>query len=82
MIEFFTDIKTAFDGWGVALISSIAALLWGSYKVATRTKVCQKQKAGDNSNQNQQVGKATIKDCNEIIQKQEAGNNSNQSQSA
>ena len=73
------DINTIFDGWGTELIGILIGLcitgvgIW-YYK---KGRVSQKQKAGDNAKQKQEVKKGDEK---KIRQKQKAGDNSEQTQ--
>ncbi len=73
------DINTIFDGWGTELLSIlIGVILMGTgcwyYK---KGKIRQKQKAGNNAKQRQEVKDSLEKS---IFQKQEAGDNSEQIQ--
>lgn len=73
------DFKTIFDGWGTELVSILVGLLitgagcW-YYK---KGKIGQKQKAGNNAKQRQEVKDSQEKN---IYQEQEAGDNSEQTQ--
>ena len=73
------DFYTIFDGWGTELISIIITLclsgagLW-YYK---NGRVSQKQKAGNNAKQRQEVKSSNKKS---VSQRQESGDNSDQTQ--
>lgn len=73
----------AFDGWATALVILLLTGLLGigAYKLVSKNKISQKQKAGDYSKQEQSVSSNTNKDENIIRQTQKAGDNSNQKQS-
>ena len=73
------DFKSFFDGLGTELISTLIGLCLGGaglwyYK---NGKVSQKQKAGNNSKQRQEVKSSNKKN---VCQRQEAGDNSDQTQ--
>lgn len=73
------ELKTIFDGWGTELISIIITLCLGGaglwyYK---NGKVSQKQKAGKNTKQRQEVKSPNKKN---VSQHQEAGDDSEQTQ--
>lgn len=49
-------VEWIFSGIGTSLLSAIIGFIFGGvtgYKIGTRNNIRQKQKAGDNSNQNQ-----------------------------
>ncbi len=70
----------AFDGWAIALIVlGLSALVGGGTYVAYR-EISQRQKAGDNAKQKQNV--RASKSNKRVSQKQKAGDNSRQSQTA
>lgn len=73
------DLKTIFDGWGTELVSILVGLLVGGigYRFYNNGKICQKQKAGNNAKQIQEVKDSLEKS---ICQSQEAGDNSEQTQ--
>lgn len=75
------DLKTMFDGWGTALITTIISLIVASGGIAFFRKghIHQKQKGGRNSKQRQEVKNSSSK---EVTQSQEGGDNSNQNQIA
>lgn len=73
------DFNTIFDGWGTELISIIITLCLGVaglwyYK---NGRVSQKQKAGKNAKQRQEVKSSNKK---RVSQRQEAGDDSEQTQ--
>lgn len=73
------DFNTIFDGWGTELISIIITLCLGGaglwyYK---NGRVSQKQKAGKNAKQRQEVKSSNKK---RVSQCQEAGDDSDQTQ--
>ena len=73
------DLTTVFDGWGTELIGLLVTICFGGcglwyYK---RGKISQKQKAGNGSEQNQEVRNSDEKN---VAQKQKAGDNSKQTQ--
>ena len=71
----------AFDGWAIAIIIFILTMsIGGAVVYKTKSKIRQKQKAGDDSIQNQKISPTSIKEKNDICQKQKAGNNANQDQ--
>lgn len=79
----FLNPEIAFDGWAIAIIIFVLTLLTSGVCIyATRTKVKQKQKAGNGAKQTQKVSSTSLKDENVIIQKQKAGDNSEQNQTA
>lgn len=73
------DLNTIFDGWGTELVSVLVSLLAAGigYRFYKNGKICQKQKAGNNAKQKQEVKDSLEKS---ISQKQEAGDNSEQIQ--
>lgn len=73
------DLNTIFDGWGTELVSVLVGLLAAGfgYRFYKNGKICQKQKAGNNAKQKQEVKDSLEKS---ISQKQEAGDNSEQIQ--
>ena len=73
------DLNTIFDGWGTELVSILVGLLSAGigYWFYKNGKICQKQKAGNNAKQKQEVKDSLEKS---IFQKQEAGDNSEQIQ--
>lgn len=75
--------EIAFDGWAISIIIFVVTLLTSGICIyATRSKVKQKQKAGNGAKQKQKVGFISLKDENIITQKQKAGDNSEQNQTA
>ncbi len=75
------DPDIAFDGWAIAIIIFILSCLgFGTYKFVTKSKINQKQKGGNDSEQEQTINPSTIKDTNEINQSQKAGDNAKQKQ--
>lgn len=73
--------EIAFDGWAIAIIIFILTLLCsGTYIYLTRSRVNQKQKAGDRAKQRQKASSATLKNESVITQKQKAGDNAQQDQ--
>ena len=72
------DLNTIFDGWGTELVSLIiCALGVGGYCFYKKGKISQKQKAGNNAKQTQEVRNSREK---KVCQEQEAGDNSEQIQ--
>ena len=73
------DFNTAFDGWAIALIIFLITLCIGGvgYQHFKKGKVTQKQKAGNNAKQKQEVKSSDEKN---VSQNQEAGDDSNQIQ--
>lgn len=74
------DINTIFDGWGTELISILIGLCvagGGCFWYYKNGKVSQKQKAGKNAKQRQEVKSPDKKN---VSQRQEAGDNSEQTQ--
>ncbi len=74
--------EIAFDGWAIAIIIFILTLICSGTIYLTRSKVNQKQKAGDRAKQKQQVSSATQKDESTITQKQKARDDAQQDQIA
>ena len=73
------DINTIFDGWGTELISVLVGLCLagGGFWYYKNGKVTQKQKAGNNAKQRQEVKSSNKKN---VSQSQEAGDDSEQTQ--
>lgn len=73
------DLNTIFDGWGTELVSLLVGLLATGigYKFYKSGKIYQKQKAGNNAKQKQEIKNSHEKNTS---QKQEAGDNSEQIQ--
>ena len=74
------DFNTIFDGWGTELISILIGLCvagGGCFLYYKNGKISQKQKAGNNAKQRQEVKSSNKKNVNQY---QEAGDNSEQSQ--
>lgn len=73
------DINNYFEGLGTELISIIVGLLMGggAFVYYKNGKVSQKQKAGSNAKQKQEVKNSDGKD---VYQEQVAGDNSEQTQ--
>ncbi len=73
------DLNTIFDGWGTELVSVLVGLLATGigYSFYKNGRICQKQKAGNNAKQKQEVKNSLEKSTS---QKQEAGDNSEQIQ--
>lgn len=73
------DINTIFDGWGTELISVLVGLCvaGGGFWYYKNGKVTQKQKAGNNAKQRQEVKTSNKKNVN---QSQDAGDDSEQTQ--
>ena len=80
MLNIFNP-EIAFDGWAISIIIFILTIFSGTVNL-TRSKVKQKQKAGDRAKQKQQVSSATQKDESIITQKQKAGDDAQQDQIA
>lgn len=74
------DANVALDGWAVALISAIVCGC-GSIITFKHIKAKQKQKAGNNAKQEQDVKPSSYKDINIISQLQDAGDGAEQKQS-
>lgn len=73
------DLNTIFDGWGTELVSLLVGLLVTGigYRFYKNGKIYQKQKAGNNAKQKQEIKNSHEKNTS---QKQEAGDNSEQTQ--
>ena len=73
------DLNTIFDGWGTELVSLLVGLLATGigYRIYKNGKIYQKQKAGNNAKQKQEIKNSHEKNTS---QKQEAGDNSEQIQ--
>lgn len=72
------DFNTIFDGWGTELISIIIAIcIGGGLWYCKNGKVNQKQKAGNNATQRQEVKSP---DKKSVSQSQEAGDDAEQTQ--
>lgn len=73
------DINTIFDGWGTQLLSLlIGVILAGTGCLYYKNgKIKQKQKAGNNATQKQEIKNTEGK---KVSQEQNAGDNANQSQ--
>lgn len=73
------DINTIFDGWGAELISVLVGLCLagGGFWYYKNGKVTQKQKAGNNAKQRQEVKTSNKKN---VSQSQDAGDDSEQTQ--
>lgn len=73
------DLNTIFDGWGTELVSLLVGLLATGigYRFYKNGQIYQKQKAGNNAKQKQEIKNSHEKNTS---QKQEAGDNSEQIQ--
>lgn len=73
------DINNLFDGLGTELISIIIGLLFagGAFVCYKNGKIIQKQKAGNNAKQKQEVRNSDEKN---VYQEQDAGDDSKQIQ--
>ena len=80
MLNIFNP-EIALDGWAISIIIFILTIFSGTVYF-TRSKVKQKQKAGDRAKQKQQVSSATQKDESTITQKQKARDDAQQDQIA
>ena len=76
------DLNVAFDGWAIAIIIFLLSLGFGAYKLASKTKVTQRQVSREDADQNQEIRETTIKERNRLKQTQKAGNKSKQNQKA
>lgn len=71
------DLNTIFDGWGTELVGLLIGSGIVGYCFYKKGKISQKQKAGNNAKQTQEVRNSQEK---EVCQEQEAGDNSEQIQ--